>query len=232
MNSLGGKVALITGAKGGLGAFVTRAFLETGATVAGVSRSIKPSDFTSERFSAVPGELTSDEAARNVVAVVLEKLQRVDILVHLTGGFAGGTPVAETPEAVFDQMIDLNLRSAFLISRAVLPHMRERGSGRIIAIGSRAAVEGNAGAGVYSASKAALIALMRAIAAENQDRGISANVIVPGTMDTPSNRAAMPQAAFSKWVQPSQIASLLVAISSDSLSQMSGAVLPIYGGEL
>lgn len=225
------KVVIITGARGGLGNDVTNAFLESGASIVGVSRSIKDTDFTSDRFFAVPAELTSADAARKVVNSAVSQFGRIDILVHLLGGFAGGT-VAGTEDAVYNQMLDVNLRSAFLMTRAVLPKMIEQKSGRIVAIGSRAAVEANAGAGVYGASKAALVALMRAVALENSGNGISANVILPGTMDTPANRAAMPKADWSKWVQPAQVASLIVAIVSDSVSQVSGAVIPIYGGEL
>lgn len=232
MLSLEGKVALITGARGGLGTFVTNAFLEAGATVAGVSRSMKDSDFPHPEFVGIPAELSTSDAARSVAAGVLSRFGRIDILVHLLGAFAGGVPVAETDDKTFEQMIDLNLRSTFYITKAVLPHMRNGSGGRLVAVGSRAAVDGNAGAGAYSASKAALIAMMRAIAAENSDRCISANVVLPGTMDTPANRAAMPTADVSKWVQPSQVANLIVALATDGLSQVNGAVVPVYGREL
>jgi NAD(P)-dependent dehydrogenase (short-subunit alcohol dehydrogenase family) len=226
------KVVVITGAKGGLGSYVTRAFLDAGAQVVGVSRSIKDTDFASPRFAAVPGELSSIAAAEKIAASVLARSERIDALVHLVGGFAGGQSVMDTAPETFDRMLDMNLRPAFYITRAVLPHMRERGSGRILAIGSRAAVEPKAMLGAYSVSKAALVALIRTIALENRDRGISANVVLPGTMDTPANRSAAPDADFSKWVQPAQVASLLVHLASGDASDVSGAVIPIYGGEL
>jgi len=222
------KIALITGAKGGLGGFVTAAFLEAGATVIGVSRSIQASDFPHPRFTAMPAELSSGDAAHHLV----HKVGRIDILVHLVGGFAGGTPVHETDDATLDQMLDENLKSTFHIVRAVLPRMRQQGSGRILAIGSRAAVEPSPGAGAYAVSKTALVSLIRTIASENKDRSITANVILPGTMDTPKNRQAMPQADFSKWVQPSQVANLLVTLASDAASEVSGTAIPIYGAEL
>lgn len=115
--------------------------------------------------------------------------------------------------------------------RAVVPDMRVRASGRILAIGSRTAVDPQPMAGAYSASKAALVSLVQ-IALENKDRGISANVILPGTMDTPANRSAMPDADPAKWVQPLQVASLLVHLASDEASQISGAVIPILGSDL
>jgi NAD(P)-dependent dehydrogenase (short-subunit alcohol dehydrogenase family) len=226
------KVVLITGAKGGLGNFVTGAFLEAGATVAGVSRSIQASDFPNQRFVAMPAELSTGEAARQLADEVAAKFQRIDVLVHLVGGFAGGKPVHETDDATLDRMLDMNLKSAFFMARAVLPHMRKQGGGRIIAIGSRAAVEASPGAGLYAASKAALVSLIRTIAAENKDRNISANAILPGTMDTPVNRKSDPLADFSKWVQPGQVANLTVTLALDGLSEVSGAVIPVYGAEL
>jgi NAD(P)-dependent dehydrogenase (short-subunit alcohol dehydrogenase family) len=232
MAVLDNKVALITGAKGGLGGFVTEAFLAAGATVAGVSRSIQQSDFPNPRFAAIPAELSSGETARRLADEVVARFGRIDALVHLVGGFAGGQPVHETDDATLEQMLEMNMKSAFYVLRAVIPHMRSSGGGRILAIGSRAAAEPSPGAAIYGASKAALVSLVRSVAAENKDRCISANVILPGTMDTPANRKASPQADYSKWVQPSQVASLLVTLAADSASQVSGAVIPIYGGEL
>ena len=232
MPALDQKVALITGAKGGLGSFVTEAFLAAGATVVGVSRSIQPSDFPNPRFVAMPAELSSGEAARRLTAEIAAKFQRIDVLVHLVGTFAGDKAVAETDEETLDRMLDTNLKSAFHIASATLPFMRAQGGGRILAIGSRAAVEASPGAGAYAASKAALVSLIRTIAAENQDKCISANIILPGTMDTPANRKNDPKADYSKWVRPAQVANLLVCLAADTASQVNGAVIPIYGGEL
>lgn len=226
------KVVLITGANGGLGAAVTNAFLEAGARVAGVARKIQNSDFPQPNFIAYSAELGSAEAARAVAAAVVNEWEKIDVLVHLVGAFAGGQSVADTSDATLDQMLDVNLRSAFHVFRAVLPGMRARGSGRILAIGSRTATDPQPMVGAYSASKAALVSLVQTVALENRDRGISANVILPGTMDTPANRAAMPGADPSKWVQPSQVAGLLVHLASDQASQINGAVIPILGGDL
>jgi NAD(P)-dependent dehydrogenase (short-subunit alcohol dehydrogenase family) len=229
MPSLDQKIALITGAKGGVGASVTEAFLTAGATVIGVSRSIQASDFPHPRFAAMPAELSTGESARKLTDAVAAKFQRIDIVVHLVGGFAGGKPVHETDDATLEQMLDVNLKSAFFVARAVLPQMRKQGSGRIIAIGSRAAVEPSPNAAVYAASKAALVSLIRTIAAENHDRGISANAILPDMIDTPANRKAIPGADYSKWVQPSQVANLALSLAWDGLSQVNGAAIPIYG---
>lgn len=226
------KVVLITGAKGGLGNTVTQAFLDAGATVIGVSRSISASDFPHPAFVAMPAELSSGEAARSLADAVVSRYRGIDVLVHLVGGFAGGKTVAETDDATLDRMWELNVKSAFHIVRAVVPHMRAQGAGRILAIGSRAALEPGAGIGAYSASKAALVSLVRTLALENRDLGITANVVLPGTMDTAANRAADPQADFSKWVQPSQVAALLLHLASEAASQVNGAVIPVYGRDV
>ena len=230
--NLSNKVALITGANGGLGMAVTKAFLEAGAQVAGVSPKIQDSAFSHPNFKAFPGEITSGESARALCSAVIAKFGRIDVLVHLVGAFNGGKPVSETDDDTFRSMLDANLVAAFYIIRAVLPDMRTRGSGRILAIGSKAAIEPAPMIGAYAASKAALVSLVRTVAIENKDRGITANVVLPGTMDTPTNRAAMPKADPSKWVQPAQVASMLVHLATDEASQISGAAIPILGGEL
>ena len=226
------KVILITGANGGLGMAVTKAFLEAGAQVAGVSPKIQDSDFGHPNFKAFPGEIASVESAKALCSAVVARFGRIDILVHLVGAFKGGKPVAETDDDTFRNMLDANLVAAFYIIRAVLPDMRTRGSGRILAIGSKAAIEPAPMIGAYAASKAALVSLVRTVAIENKDRGITASVILPGTMDTLANRAAMPGKDPSKWVQPSQVAGMLVHLATDEASQISGAAIPILGSEL
>lgn len=232
MERLDSKTALITGAKGGLGRFVTQTFLSAGAEVVGVSRSIEQADFADARFTAVAVELSSGDAARGVAEAAVRRSKRIDILVHLVGGFAGGAPVADTDDTTFEHMLDVNLRSAFYMIRAVLPAMRAAGTGRIVAIGSRAAVEPQPLIAAYSASKAALVSLVQSVAMENKDRGITANIILPGTMDTPGNRAADPKADYSKWVDPQQVANLALWLASDAAWQVSGAVIPVYGRDV
>jgi NAD(P)-dependent dehydrogenase (short-subunit alcohol dehydrogenase family) len=215
-----------------LGASVTNAFLDAGASVVGVSRSIEHSEFPNPRFTALAANITSLESAKAISGAVIAKLGRIDVAVHLVGGFAGGLPVADTDDATLDKMMALNFQAAFHLVRAVLPAMRAQGAGSILAIGSRAVIEQHSGIGAYAASKAALAALIRTVALENKDRGISANLILPSTIDTPANRAASPGADHTKWVQPSQIAALLVHLASGQASQISGAQIPIFGGEL
>jgi NAD(P)-dependent dehydrogenase (short-subunit alcohol dehydrogenase family) len=137
--------------------------------------------------------------------------------------------VADTDDATFQRMFDLNVNAAFHMLRAVLPHMRKAGTGRIIAIGSRAAENPGASVGAYSASKAALVSLVRTVALENKDAGITANVILPGTIDTPANRKAMPGADVAQWVQPGAIASLIVWLASEAGKEVTGAAIPVYG---
>jgi NAD(P)-dependent dehydrogenase (short-subunit alcohol dehydrogenase family) len=224
-----GKVVLVTGANGGLGTYVTQAFLDAGATVIGTSRKIRQSDFDSPSFAAIPAEISSREGAKVLLDQVVARFSRLDVLAHTVGGFAGGQSVGETDDATFQRMFDLNLNTTFHLLRAVLPAMRKTGNARIIAIGSRAAAEPGASVGAYSASKAAMVSLLRTVALENTDAGITANVILPGTMDTPTNRKSMPDADFSKWVQPASVASLVVWLAGDAGKDMNGAVIPVYG---
>jgi NAD(P)-dependent dehydrogenase (short-subunit alcohol dehydrogenase family) len=232
MPHLSGKIALVTGANGGLGVHVTRALLEAGASVAGVAPHIRQSDFDHSSFVALPAEISGLPSARKAMEEVLSRLGRIDILAHLVGGFAGGSSVAETGDAAFQRMLEINLHSAFHMFRAVLPHMRANRSGRIIAIGSRAAEDPGPGIGAYSASKAALVSLVGTVARENKDAGITANVLLPGTMDTPANRNAMPSEDFSKWVQPASVASLIVWLSGEGGKDITGAAIPVYGAGL
>jgi NAD(P)-dependent dehydrogenase (short-subunit alcohol dehydrogenase family) len=181
-------------------------------------------------FSAVPADLSTAQGAKVLVEQALAQAGRIDVLAHTVGGFAGGQSVAETDEATFQSMFDLNFNSTFYLLRAVLPAMRKTGSGRIVAIGSRAAVEPGARVGVYSASKAAMVSLIKTVALENQDAGLTANVILPGTIDTPANRRSMPDADVSQWVHPSTVASLMVWLARDAGKDVNGAVIPVYGG--
>jgi NAD(P)-dependent dehydrogenase (short-subunit alcohol dehydrogenase family) len=227
-----GKVVLVTGADGGLGTHVTRAFLETGATVVGASRTIQQSAFDSPNFTPLRAEVSTREGCQTLVDRIIVRFGRLDVLAHTVGGFAGGQSLAETDDATYQQMLDLNLNSVFYMLRATIPQLRQAGNGRIVAIGSRAAVDPGPGIGAYSASKAAMVSLIQTAALENKDAGLTANVILPGTMDTPGNRKAMPDADVSKWVQPTSIASLITWLTSDAGKDVNGAVIPVYGADV
>jgi NAD(P)-dependent dehydrogenase (short-subunit alcohol dehydrogenase family) len=229
---LNGKVALITGANGGLGNSVTHAFLNAGATVYGVSRAIQDSEFAHPSFHAISADVKSSTQASALATRIVSEAGRIDSLIHLVGAFAGGKSLEETGEDIFERMLDLNYRTAYRLFQAVLPVMRNQHSGAIVAIGSRTAVHAAPMLGAYSASKAAMVSLVQTIALETRNHGITANVVLPGTMDTPANRVANPSADPSRWVQPAQVAALLLHLASPQASQLSGAVLPIYGGDL
>jgi NAD(P)-dependent dehydrogenase (short-subunit alcohol dehydrogenase family) len=223
------KTALITGSSGGLGMHVTKAFLDAGFAVAGVAPKIQQSDFNHPNFTALPVTIDSLDAAKKAAEAVISRFGKIDVVAHLVGGFAGGQSIADTDDATFQRMFDTNVSSAFHILRAVIPYMRRAGGGRIIAIGSRAAEDPGANVGAYSASKAALVSLIRTVAVENKDAGITANVILPGTMDTPANRKDMPGADRSQWVQPASVASLIVWLAGDAGKDVTGAAIPVYG---
>ncbi len=223
------RVIFITGAKGGLGSFITQRFLATGAKVVGASRSISQQDFPAPNFVALPVDFTKPAAVTGAVNSIVERYRRLDVLVHVVGAFAGGQSVAETDDATWEQMRDLNLTSAFYTLRAAIPHLRKSGSGRIVAIGSLAAVEPHAGLAAYVTFKAALAMLVRTVALENRDAGVTANVVLPGTMDTPTNRKAMPNADFSKWLQPSEVADLVLWLRDERAGHITGTTIPIDG---
>ena len=227
-----GKIALVTGANGGLGTHVTKALLDAGFVVVGLAPKIRQADFDHPNFTALPATLDSLAAANRAADTVIAWFGKIDVLAHLVGGFAGGQTVADTDDATFQRMFDMNLNSAFHMLRAVIPHMRKAQAGRIIAIGSRAAEDPGPTVGAYSASKAALISLIRTVAIENKDAGITANIILPGTMDTATNRKAMPGADTSAWVQPASVASLIAWLASDAGKDVTGAAIPVYGGGL
>jgi NAD(P)-dependent dehydrogenase (short-subunit alcohol dehydrogenase family) len=221
------KIVLITGANGGLGTSITKSFLATGAAVTGVSNKITQADFPQSNFTAISADLTKASPANDVVQAVIARHKRLDILIHVLGGFAGGKSVAETDDATWAQMQDLNLSSAFYVLRAAIPHLRKSGKGRVVAIGSLAASDPHPGIGAYITFKSALVCLIRTVALENRDAGVTANVILPDTMDTPGNRKAMPNADPSKWVATQDVAELALWLTDERAAHTTGTVFPI-----
>jgi len=228
---MNGKVALVTGADGGLGKVVTQALLECGALVVGTSRKIQAAEFTHSAFTAIPADISAQEGAAALMKQVVSRFGKLDVLVHTVGGFAGGQSIANTGDETFQLMMDLNLKPLIHILRAAIPSLRESGTGCVIAVGSRAAVEPGPNVGAYSASKAAMLSVVKTVALENKDAGLRANVILPGTIDTAANRKSSPNADFSKWVQPAAIASLAIWLAGDAGREVNGAAIPIYGSE-
>jgi NAD(P)-dependent dehydrogenase (short-subunit alcohol dehydrogenase family) len=221
---LDGKVVLITGAAGGLGRAVTPAFYKAGATVAVVVRQGLPERM--EGALMVSGDVTDEADVRRIVAETIQQAGRIDCLVNLVGGFSPGR-MTETDVSMWQKMLTMNVTSAFLLSKAVAAHMAQRRAGRILHIAAHAALDPFPGAAAYIVSKSALVGLIRVLALELGSSGISINGILPTTIDTPANRKSMPEADFSKWVQPDAIAQLLIFLASEEGAAVNGALIPI-----
>ena len=221
------RIVIVTGAKGGLGTFVTNKFLEAGDTVIGASRTIEASDFPASNFVATPTNFSDVNSVQKLADQCISDFKRIDVLVHVMGGFAGGAPLHETEEKTWQQMQDMNLNAAFHVVRAVIPHMRRAKQGRFVAVGSHAAVQPIANLGAYVVSKSALEMLVRTVAIENASSGITANVVLPGTMDTPANRSAMPKVDPKTWVQPADVANTIFWLASDEAGEVNGASIPV-----
>jgi NAD(P)-dependent dehydrogenase (short-subunit alcohol dehydrogenase family) len=221
------KVILITGANGGLGSAITESFLLQGATVIGASRKISEQEFAKPNFIPMSFDLTNEAQIRQAAAKIIADHGRLDVLVHVLGGFAGGQPISAINNQTWEQMRDMNLTSAFYVLRETIPHLRKSANGRIIAIGSLAAREPHANLGAYVVFKTALTTLIQTVALENADVGLTANIVLPATMDTPGNRAAMPREDFSKWVKTEDVANLVLWLADDSARHVTGAAIPI-----
>jgi len=224
------KVVFTTGANGGLGSSVTRAFLKQGARVIGASLRIKAADFPQPNFEAMMIDFDKPDEIKRGVAKIVERHGRLDVLVHVLGGFAGGPSIAETTDEMWEQMQNINLTAAFRAFRETIPHLRKSNSGRLIAIGSQTAAQPQANLGAYVVSKAALAMLVQTVALENADAGLTANVILPGTMDTPTNRKSMPDADFSKWAKTDDVADLVLSLAGEQAKHLTGLAIPIEGG--
>jgi NAD(P)-dependent dehydrogenase (short-subunit alcohol dehydrogenase family) len=223
------RIVLITGANGGLGTFVTQSFLQQGDIVIGASLHMDSSEFPSPNFRARSVDFTDEQQVRDCIAQIIAEFGRLDVLVHVLGGFAGGQAIATTDNAAWKRMQDLNLTSAFYVFRETIPHLRKSKNRRIVAIGSLAAKEPQAHLGAYVTFKTALSTLVQTVALENIDAGLTANVILPGTMDTAANRQAMPEADFSKWLKPERVAELILWLADERAAQITGTVIPIEG---
>lgn len=233
---LEGRVAIITGGTGALGQAVTLQFLQLGACCAVPFRReperdalVAAAGAAAERLFTRRADLLDDREREAFLATTLERFGGIDILLNLAGGYAGGQPVAETDTATFDRMLDVNLRTVFLMCRAVIPHLVRRGGGKIVSVSARAALHGAAGLGAYAVSKAGIITLTQTMAEELRDSNVQVNCILPSIIDTPANRLAMPDADHSRWVSPAEIARVLAFLASDASGVVSGAAVPVYG---
>lgn len=219
---------LITGASGGLGGVLSCALLGAGHKIAGLARSWKE-DQQAEGFTPIAADLSSASAAQSAIESAARALGSIDAVIHTVGGFAGGHNVEDTALKDAQKMFDMNFWPAFHLAQATLPHFRTQGHGRFIAIGALAATRHPATLGAYSASKAALRTLIMTIASETKAAGITANLISPSTMDTPANRAAMPDADPSAWIPPKSVASLALWLLSPEASCVTGQDLAVTG---
>jgi NAD(P)-dependent dehydrogenase (short-subunit alcohol dehydrogenase family) len=173
--------------------------------------------------------VTDDTSVRSGVENLVETYGRIDVLVNTVGGYAGGIKLWETDPKVFSQMIDLNLRSGYLLARNVVPAMLKQKSGTIVNIAAKAAFDHAAGASAYAASKAAAVAMMDSLAEDLKGTGVRVNSILPSIIDTPANRRAMPNADFAKWPKPEEIARVVLFLCSDDARLIHGAAIPVYG---
>jgi NAD(P)-dependent dehydrogenase (short-subunit alcohol dehydrogenase family) len=218
-----GKVVLITGVTGGLGPAVAEAFAAAGYQVAGVARKLGSGPY--EAFAA---DLTSPDAVAQLASAVLARLGRLDVLAHVAGGFAGGNIVSDIDSDTWNRMFNLNVNAAFHVIREFLPHLRKSPAGRIIAVGSRAGVQISGNMAAYTASKAALHALVQATAAELAGTNVTANAVLPSTIDTAANRSWGSAEQAAKWVAPQSIAGVMVWLASEAAGDINGALVPVY----
>jgi NAD(P)-dependent dehydrogenase (short-subunit alcohol dehydrogenase family) len=230
------RVAIITGGTGALGRAVTRHFLEQGALCAVPYRKEADRDVLLRESAAradcllhQAADLLQDREREAFIEAVLTRFGGIDIVLNLAGGFAGGAPVAETAPEILDRMLEQNLKTVFVVCRSVIPHLKARGSGKIVTVAARAALQGAAGIGAYGAAKAGVLSLTQAMADELSNDNIQVNCILPSIIDTPANRRAMPDADHSRWVAPEQIARVLAFLASEDAAVVSGAAVPVYG---
>jgi NAD(P)-dependent dehydrogenase (short-subunit alcohol dehydrogenase family) len=227
---------LVTGGTGGLGAAVTNRFLEEGHNVVATSRLGESEETVTgrlthfgEQLHLLQADVTEWDSVVELVDRTVAKLGTIDVLVHLVGGWEGGQPLQDVSLETWERMLDVNLRSAFLCGRAVLPIMRRRGWGRIVFVSSEAARNGRRHQGAYAIAKAGVAVLAEAIAEENSDLDVTANVVAPSALDTPANRATLAAAGDSSLVSVEDVAKMIAFLASVEAGQLRGAWLPAFG---
>jgi NAD(P)-dependent dehydrogenase (short-subunit alcohol dehydrogenase family) len=228
------RVVMVTGAAGNLGSAVARAFQAAGAKLILVDRAADrlPRLFpelvdAADHYLAVSVDLMRPDVVEATVEAAVARLGRIDVLANVAGGYRAGTAVHETPLETWDFMLNLNARTAFSVSRAVIPHMLQQGAGKIIHVSARAGQQGSAKMAAYSASKSAVLRLTESMAAELKRQDINVNCVLPSTIDTPQNREAMPNADYSRWVKPEAIADVIMFLASDAARAVHGAAIPV-----
>lgn len=229
-----GQTVLVTGGTGALGSAAVRAFLQEGANVAVTYRTPREYDALQSSVAADPARLrghqidvTNEAAMSRLAAAIDAEFHRLDVLVNSAGGYSGGPKLWEIESAVLERMLDLNLRSAFVTSRSVLPILLRQGRGCIVNVAAKAAVDQPGGAGAYVASKAAALAMMHSLAMDLKGTGVRVNSVLPNIIDTAANRRDMPQANFANWTKPEDIARVILFLCSDDARAINGAALPV-----
>jgi NAD(P)-dependent dehydrogenase (short-subunit alcohol dehydrogenase family) len=236
-----GKIVLVAGGTGGLGQAVTLAFLEESANVVvtyrrqeefvRLDKAAFASAATGSSLQGHQVDVTDEAAVRRLTDGIISSRGHVDVLINAVGGYAGGTALWETDSKVFEQMLSLNLRSGYVLSRVIVPVMLKQRSGSIVNVASRTAVDHAAGAAAYAASKAAAVAMIDSLAADLKGTGVRANSVLPSIIDTEANRKAIPKADFSKWPKPGDIAQVILFLSGDEARLIQGAAVPVYGSD-
>ena len=231
-----GKVALVAGGTGGLGRAVSLAFLLEGAKVAVTYRKREEFDalkraagVDATRLGGYVTDVTDVAAVIQLVGKILTEHGRLDALVNAVGGYAGGNKLWDSEPRVLDQMLALNLRSGYALSRGAVPAMLKQKRGAIVNVTAKAALDHPAGAAAYAASKAAALALLDSLAADLKGSGVRANSVLPSIIDTEANRKAMPKSDFALWPKPDDIARVILFLCSNDASVIHGAAIPVYG---
>lgn len=225
---------LVTGGTGALGRHVTKAFVEEGARVAAsyvVEEEVGPTkDLVGDSGGALTlmkANLFEESEVRDLVAQVVQELGGMDVLVNAIGGYLGGVDVADTSLEDWEHMMNLNLKSVFLVCRAAVPHLVRQAHAKIVNVASVAGLEGEAGHAAYSASKAGVIRLTEALSEEIRGKGVNVNCVMPTIIDTPDNRKAMPKANFDAWPKPRDVARVILFLASEDATLLHGAALPL-----
>jgi NAD(P)-dependent dehydrogenase (short-subunit alcohol dehydrogenase family) len=228
-----GRVAMITGAAGSLGRAVAAAFAATGARMVLLDLEAKA---LAARFGAddatrllVAADLADGAAVAAAVQKGLARFGRIDALCNIAGGFHMGEPVHETSDEIFRSMIELNAGSVLRTARAVVPAMLQQGGGKIVSVAAMGGLSGGATMAAYAASKSAVMRLTESMALELRDKNINVNCVLPSTIDTGPNRASMPGADFSRWVEPAALAEVILFLASDAARAVNGAAIPVVG---
>jgi NAD(P)-dependent dehydrogenase (short-subunit alcohol dehydrogenase family) len=236
MYSVQEQVVLVTGAVGRLGSVTARAFQRAGAKTVLIDREQARLRQVYPDLADAPGQLlaggidlSTADALTAVTEKTLQRFGRIDTLVNTVGAFRGGKPLHEEDPETWSFLFEVNVRTTLNACRAVVPAMLRQRRGHIINVASRAALAGVAGLSAYGASKAAVLRLTESLSAELKHGGVNVNCILPGTIDTPENRQAMPEADFSNWVAADALASVILFLASDAARAIHGAAIPVYG---